>query len=29
MIILDNYSLSDLRAAVDGGSDGFGNGGAW
>lgn len=29
MIILDNYSLSDLRAAVDGGNDGFDNGGAW
>lgn len=29
MIILDNYSLSDLRAAVDGGGDGFGNSGAW
>ena len=27
---MDNYSLSDLRAAVDGGNDGFGaNGGAW
>ena len=29
MIFLDNYSLSDLRAAVDGGNDGWGNGGAW
>ena len=29
MICLDNYSLSDLRAAVDGGNDGWGNGGAW
>lgn len=29
MVILDNYSLSDLRAAVDGGSDGIGNSGAW
>ena len=28
MIFLDNYSLSDLRAAVDGGNDGWGNGGA-
>lgn len=26
---MDNYSLSDLRAAVDGGNDGWGNGGAW
>ena len=29
MIFLDNYSLSDLRAAVDGGNDGWSNGGAW
>ena len=29
MIFLDNYSLSDLRAAVDGGNDGWGNDGAW
>ena len=29
MIFLDNYSLSDLRAAVDGCNDGLGNGGAW
>ena len=26
---MDNYSLSDLRAAVDGGNDGWGGGGAW
>ena len=27
---MDNYSLSDIRAAVDGGNDGFGSGGgAW
>lgn len=26
MIFLDNYSLSDLRAAVDGGNDGWGSG---
>lgn len=27
---MENYSLSDLRAAVDGGNDGWGNGGgAW
>ena len=25
---MENYSLSDLRAAVDGGNDGWGNGGA-
>lgn len=26
---MDNYSLSDLRAAVDGGNEGWNNGGAW
>lgn len=26
---MDNYSLSDLRAAVDGGGEGWNNGGAW
>lgn len=29
MIFLDNYSLSDLRAAVDGGNDGFGGSWVW